>query len=111
MKHVIAFLILALAGTSVSLSAADDAARKPAPVKAAAGVKSMDPAKGRFHQIHIKKLKMACSSCHSTEAKDALYLRKDDVLPAGMTGQVDRSLCLGCHQEPNKPTWYGAAAR
>ena len=111
MKQLIALLILGLAFTSTPLGAADDAAKKPAAVKSAAGVKSMDPVKGRFHQVHNKKLKLACDGCHSSEAKDTLFLRQDDVMPAAMPGQVDRSLCLGCHQQPNKPTWYGAAAR
>ena len=111
MKQLIALLFLALAVVSAPLVAADDVAKTPAAAKSAAGVKSMDPAKGRFHQTHTKKLKMACTTCHSSEVKDALFLRKNDVVPAGMPGQVDRSVCLGCHQEPAKPAWYGTAAR
>ena len=109
MKQLIALFVFGGALVSAPLGAAADAAKKPAAVKSAAGVKSMNSAKGRFHHTHTKKLKMACTNCHSSEVKDELFLRKNDVVPAGMPGQVDRSLCLGCHQEPNKPTWYGAA--
>ena len=109
MKQLIALIFLGLAVVIAPLAVADDAAKKPAAAKSVAGVKSMDPAKGRFHQTHTKKLKMVCTNCHSAEVKDPLFLRRDDVVPAGMPGQVDRSLCLSCHQEPSKPAWYGAA--
>ena len=109
MKQLIALLFLGLAVVSVPVGADDDAAKKAAPAKAAAGMKSLDPVKGRFHQTHSRKLKMACTNCHSPEVKDVLFLRKDDVLPAAMPGQVDRSVCLACHQEPAKPAWYRAA--
>ena len=109
MKQLITLLFLGLAVVNAPLVAADDASKKPAVEKSATSVKSLDPAKGRFHRTHTKKLKMACTDCHSGEIKDALFLRRNDVAPAGMPGQVDRSLCLGCHQEPSKPAWYGAA--
>ena len=105
MKTFAAFLIFALAAASMPLVAADDAGKKPVAVRASAG-KSMDPAKGRFHQRHAKKLGMECGTCHSSAAQDTLFLRKDEALPSGMT-QVDRSLCLGCHQGSAKPAWYG----
>jgi hypothetical protein len=111
MKQLIALSILALAAASNPVGAAGDAAKTPAAVKASASLKSLDPAKGRFHQRHVKKLKLACTSCHSPETKDNAFLRRDEALPAGMPGQVDRSACLGCHQEPAKPSWYKAAAR
>ena len=111
MKRLIALLILGLAVTSMPLVAAEDAGKPAAVAKPAVGKKSMDPANGRFHQVHTKKLKFECTSCHSSEQQDVLFLRKDDVLPAGMPGPVDRHLCLSCHQQPSKPTWYGAAAR
>jgi hypothetical protein len=70
-------------------------------------VKSLDPAKGDFHRLHTRKLKMTCSGCHSAESKDILFLRRNDVVPAAMPGQVDRKVCLGCHNSPAKPSWYG----
>ena len=109
MKQFISMIFLGLAVVSAPLAAAEDAAKKPASAKSGAGTKSMDPATGRFHQTHTKRLKIVCTTCHSAEFKDPLFLRKNDVVPAAMPGQVDRSLCLSCHQEPNKPAWYGAA--
>ena len=110
MRQLIALLVLLGFAVSSTTFAAEEA-KKPSSTKTTAGTRSLDPAKGRFHQVHTKKQKMACTNCHSTEVKDALFLRRDEALPAGMPGQVDRSLCLGCHQEPAKPTWYGSAAR
>lgn len=110
MKRLTAILILGLAVISMPVVAAEDGAKKPAVVKAA-GNKSMDPVKGRFHQIHTKKLQLGCTNCHSAEQKDVLFLRNDDVVPAGMPGQVDRHMCASCHTQPSKPAWYGAAAR
>ena len=69
--------------------------------------KSLDPKTGAFHRVHRTKLKMSCSSCHSAETKDVLFLRRADVVPAAMPGQVDRQSCLGCHTAPAKPAWYG----
>ena len=106
MNTFVALLMLSLAVTSMPLGAADEAAKKPAAVKTSAG-KSMDPAKGRFHQRHNKKLGMECGTCHSGEAQDTLFLRKDEALPVGMPAPVDRSVCLGCHQGSAKPAWYG----
>lgn len=102
MTRLLAILLTAGAIAAVSF-AADAAARKT--------VRSLDPANGQFHQLHTKKTKMGCGSCHSAGAKDVLFLRKDDVVPAAMPGQVDRKLCLGCHAAPSKPTWYGLSAR
>jgi hypothetical protein len=79
---------------------------KPA-AKPAASAKSLDPVKGAFHRIHTQKLKMSCDTCHSAELKDVLFLRGAEVAASG-PGPVDRALCLGCHQAPAKPTWYGA---
>jgi hypothetical protein len=68
---------------------------------------TLDPGTGYFHQVHTKNLGMTCTTCHSAENRDILFLRKDDVVPAEMPGQVNRSICLGCHKAPGKPTWYG----
>ena len=108
MKKAIALFILGLAIASTSAGAAEGVKSPAAPKSSANG---LDPAKGRFHQIHTRKLKLGCSTCHSRDTKDPLFLRKDDVVPASMPGQVDRSVCLGCHQEPNKPAWYGASSK
>jgi cytochrome c553 len=104
MKHLIALLIVGIAVTGASFGAADAAPKKGA-------TKSLDPAKGYFHQLHVQKMTMTCATCHSSETRDILFLRKDDVVPAAMPGQVDRHVCLTCHQAPGKPTWYGAPAR
>ncbi len=104
MKGLIALLILGTAVVGASVDVAGAAAKKGA-------TKSLDPAKGYFHQLHVQKMKMTCATCHSSEMRDILFLRKDDVVPAAMPGQVDRKVCLGCHQAPGKPTWYGAPAR
>jgi hypothetical protein len=68
---------------------------------------TLDPATGYFHQVHTKNFGMPCATCHSSENLDVLFLRKDDVVPAEMPGQVNRSICLGCHKAPAKPSWYG----
>lgn len=111
MKRLIAFSILVLATATFPAGAANDAVKKPAAANtSSASANSLDPTKGRFHQRHVKKLKMDCTGCHSPETKDDLFLRRDKALPAGMPGQVDRTVCLSCHQEPAKPSWYKAAA-
>lgn len=97
------FVILLAAGAIALGSFGADAATKKV-------VRSLDPAKGYFHQLHTKKMKMACTGCHSTEMRDILFLRKDDVVPAAMPGQVDRAICLGCHTAPSKPAWYGLSS-
>ena len=110
MNRLTAILILGLAVISMPLVAAEDGAKKPVAVKAA-GNKSMDPVRGRFHQIHTRKLQLGCTNCHTSEQQDILFLRKDEALPVGMPGQVDRHMCAACHTQPGKPAWYGAAAR
>lgn len=111
MRRLLAAMTMGLAALAMPVIAADDAAKKPATTKTAAGIKSMDPIKGRFHRQHNQRLKMACDTCHSGGQTDILFLRKDDVVPAGMPGQVNRQICLACHTQPNKPTWYGASAQ
>ena len=98
------FTTLLAAGAVALISVAADAATKKV-------VKSLDPAKGYFHRVHTQKMKLGCNGCHSTEAKDILFLRKDDVVPAAMPGQVDRAICQGCHTAPSKPAWYGLSAK
>ena len=97
------FLALLMLSAALMTSQADAAPRK--------AVKSLDPTNGSFHQTHTKSLKMGCNTCHDRATKDTLFLRKDDVVPATMPGQVDRAVCLGCHKVPAKPAWYGLSAR
>ena len=102
MKSFIALLVLGLAVTSMPLGAADDSGKKPAAAKPVAGTR-MDPAKGRFHRVHAKKLSLQCDTCHAGEQKDVLFLRSGE--PQGL-GPVDRHVCLDCHKSPAKPAWY-----
>ena len=106
MKRLIAAIVLGMAVGALPAIAADDAAKKPA-AKPVASAKSLDPVKGAFHRTHTQKLKMTCDTCHATELKDVLFLRGAEVTASG-PGPVDREICLGCHQAPAKPTWYGA---
>lgn len=80
------------------------AADAPAP-KAKSTTNRMDPAKGAFHQVHAKKLKLACNTCHDAKAGDLLVVQK--TTPGHVT--ANREVCLACHQEPARPAWYGAA--
>ncbi len=107
MRRLVAAFVTGLAMAALPAVAADVTQAKPAP-KSAAASKSLDPATGRFHRIHTQKLKMSCDSCHATELKDTLFLRGAAVAASG-PGPVDRAVCLGCHQAPAKPTWYGTA--
>ena len=107
MKHLIALLVLGLAVASMPLGAADDAGKKPAAKKPTAGL-TLDPAKGRFHQVHTKKLSLQCGNCHGTEQKDTLFLRGGE---AQGIGPVDRNGCLACHKSPGKPAWYDAKSK
>ena len=101
MIRLLGFLGLAGAIAVVTVGIASIAAEKK-------GVPlTLDPRTGYFHQVHTKNLGMTCATCHSSENRDVLFLRKDDVVPAEMPGQVNRSVCLGCHKAPGKPTWYG----
>ena len=106
MKRLIAAVVLGMAMAALPAAAADDATTKPA-AKPAASAKSLDPVKGAFHRAHTQKLKMSCDTCHASELKDVLFLRGAEVVASG-PGPVDRAVCLGCHQAPAKPTWYGA---
>jgi hypothetical protein len=105
MTRPIVLLVLAGAAAIVAAGAADAAAKKNG------ATLSLDPARGYFHQVHAKKVKLTCTGCHSRDTHDVLFLRKDDVVPAAMPGQVNRSICLGCHTAPNKPAWYGLSRR
>jgi cytochrome c553 len=81
------------------------------PVMAADGGRnSLDPLKGRFHVRHTQKLKMDCGTCHAAEAKDTLNARNARVAST-TPGPVDRHTCLGCHNKPAKPGWYGGASK
>ncbi len=102
------FIAIAL-GTvfAVPPALAAEVAAKNRPKPVASARLSLDPFKGKFHQMHVQKLKAPCEMCHATELKDALFLRGSEV-SAGWPGPVDRAICLGCHQAPAKPAWYGA---
>jgi hypothetical protein len=71
---------------------------------AAAGVNQMDPAKGSFHKKHAKA-KVECTTCHDAKVTDVLVVEQAS---ARSPGPINRTVCLGCHQSPAKPTWYGA---
>ena len=104
-----AMLILAACALAVGAlpATATDAPATKSAVQAPAPPKYMGPG-GRFHTQHVKKLKFSCDSCHQAAAQDVLFLRAAEPLPPGMPGQVDRAVCLTCHQAPQKPTFYGA---
>jgi hypothetical protein len=104
MRKRIALLVLTASLTGASLYGTTDAATKKESAKSMGYL-------GYFHQLHVKKMSMTCTTCHSAETRDILFLRKDRVMPAAMPGPADRSICLGCHQAPSKPTWYGPSAR
>ena len=75
------------------------------PAVAEAAVNRMDPAKGSFHRIHTKKVKLPCDTCHSADAADVLVMKK----PGASQPPASREACLACHQSPAKPAWYGAS--
>jgi hypothetical protein len=75
------------------------------PALAAKSVDRMDPAKGSFHRVHVKKVKLSCDTCHDAKATDVLLVKK----PRGSHITANREACLGCHQSPAKPAWYGPA--
>ena len=66
----------------------------------------MDPAKGSFHQKHVKKLKLGCDTCHDATGADVLVVKKAE--GGASPGAINREACRGCHQAPGKPTWYAA---
>ena len=106
MKRLLAAMVLGIAVVALPAAAADDGAKKARAKPVASPKLSLDPVKGQFHQVHTQKLKVSCDTCHATELKDVLFLRGSEV-PRG-PGPVDRATCLGCHQAPAKPAWYGA---
>jgi hypothetical protein len=93
-----AFALLALAGIVAMGAVAVAAEKKGAPL-------SLDPEKGYFHQVHTKQIGMQCNACHGSGKDDVLFLRHAGRFPGAM--QVNRALCLGCHNAPGQPTWYG----
>ena len=108
MRRAFAALALGTVLAAPAALAADVAAKNPARPVASAKL-SLDPAKGRFHQVHTQKLQLACDTCHVTESKDVLFLRGSEA-PRG-PGPVERATCLGCHEAPARPAWYGGAKR
>jgi hypothetical protein len=100
MTRLIASAFVVCAILAIAIGQVDAAKKKGT-------VLSLEPAKGYFHQVHTKQLGLNCNNCHSAENSDLLFLRKDDAVPVGMPGQVNRSICLGCHRAPSRPAWYG----
>lgn len=103
-------LMLALLGVSLaagSAFSADEPAQKASPTKAVKVTSKTKTIaeKGRWHAVHGTSQKLFCDDCHGGGEKDILFLRTGE--PQGSTGPVDRKGCLTCHQEPNKPTFYG----
>ena len=117
MKQLIALLVavIAIVGLWASSGLAQSSGAAPATdvarPKRAVVIKSLDPIKGRFHRMHANRLKMNCASCHGAGEPDVLFLRRNDVVPAAMPGQVNRKICLTCHKAPAKPTWYGRSVK
>jgi hypothetical protein len=109
MKNPLALTIVGLFALGLAAGTIDAAMNQSA--AQTAEVKSLDLQKGSFHKQHNQTLKLPCATCHSPSSQDTLFLRKDEPLPAGMPGRVDRTVCLSCHKAPAKPTWYGAAPR
>ena len=99
MRRALAAIGIGIVAVTLSATAADK------------GRNSLDPVKGRFHVQHTQKLKLDCGTCHSPEVKDTLHMRNARAMPVGMPGVVDRHVCLGCHEKPSKPGWYGGAAK
>ena len=104
MKRLFAAMALGLAFAFLPALAAEVPAKKQAKPVASARL-SLNPFKGQFHKVHTQKLKASCESCHSTDLNDVLFLRGGE--PPRGPGPVDRATCLGCHQAPAKPAWYG----
>lgn len=106
MRRLLSVFMLAAAMVAMPAISADTPVKKATSKPVASN--AMDPAKGSFHRVHTKKLKLSCETCHSTEPKDVLFLRGAEVVASGAQ-PVDRAACQGCHQTPQKPAWYGAA--
>lgn len=62
---------------------------------------SLKKRSGRFHKIHADELSMSCNHCHGgAEYKDDyLNLSKDRPQTKANPGRVEKSVCLGCHQQ------------
>jgi len=109
MKKLLMLTLLGFALSAGSAFSADAPAVEPA-AKTVKAVKVTTKTKtilekGRWHAVHGKSQKLFCDDCHGGGEKDILFLRTGE--PQGSTGPVDRKGCLTCHQEPNKPTFYG----
>jgi len=108
MKRLVTLSLLGFA-LAVSSAFAADVAPKGSVDKAltvSAKTRTLNP-QGRYHTLHAKKLKLDCTDCHGDGAADVLFLRTGEF--QGKDGPVNREVCLGCHQSPMKPAWYGAA--
>ncbi|OIN94492.1 MAG: hypothetical protein AUJ20_00265 [Comamonadaceae bacterium CG1_02_60_18] len=109
MKKLLLLGCLGFALASGGAFAAGEPAAKPA-AKAVKTTKVTSKTKtilekGRWHAVHGTSQKLFCDDCHGGGEKDILFLRTGE--PQGSDGPVDRKGCLTCHQEPNKPTFYG----
>lgn len=110
MKRLIMLALLGLSLAAGSLIAAEPATQKAVANAKAPAVNAKTKTlaeKGRFHAVHGIKQKLDCEDCHGGGADDILFLRTGEF--QGKEGPVDRKECLGCHQTPKKPTFYGAA--
>jgi hypothetical protein len=102
-------LIIAMLGVwmSAGLAQSDDSAR----AARSAMVKSLDPIKGRYHQVHGMTLKLHCGTCHVSDRPDALVEGEPpgqdgasgQPVAAAMPGRVDRGACIGCHKAGARP--------
>lgn len=72
------------------------------------GDRSMDFKHGRFHEIHADILLMECSSCHIGDnyREGVLNFSKYKPWPVKAKGELERSVCLGCHQEGGIATTF-----
>ncbi len=63
---------------------------------------------GRYHEIHGDIMLMGCTSCHIGEEyrEGVLNFSKYKPWPEEAKGQLERSVCLGCHQEGGVATTF-----
>ena len=62
-----------------------------------------------FHDMHTKTVGLECTSCHKTQEPPSYLTVKEsvaEIAPTNARVELDRKVCLGCHQTGAKP-WYG----
>ena len=61
----------------------------------------LDREHGRFHVIHSDVLMLDCSTCHGKPKyrEGVLNFSKFKPFPVKAKGQLEKDVCLGCHQE------------